>query len=182
MNNDFCRTSSLCVALINKTKLIQSVKLLNLIHIQISFAYRSSLGWMMWKMIRNKLPNPQRKMIRNKLPSSHSSSHSNSHSSHLRFQLRRKPHSQVSHTGGIMLMIISMYVCINIYNSLQLKSYCACSLPPFLAHLSTKSSGWAIVTGLCLLSVVRKLFSSSEHKSLCQSCVVRCASSVNFFA
>jgi len=41
----------------------------------------------------------------------------------------------------------------------------------FLAHLSTKCSGWAIVTGLCLSSVVVRL----------PSYVVRHSSSVNFF-
>jgi len=43
--------------------------------------------------------------------------------------------------------------------------------PNFLAHLSTKCSGWAIVTGLCPSSVVVRR----------PSCVVRCASCVNFF-
>jgi len=41
----------------------------------------------------------------------------------------------------------------------------------FLAHLSTKCSGWAIVIGLCPSSVVVRR----------PSCVVRRASSVNFF-
>ena len=31
-----------------------------------------------------------------------------------------------------------------------------CQFCPFLAHLSTKCSGWAIVIGLCPLSVVRR--------------------------
>jgi len=50
----------------------------------------------------------------------------------------------------------------------------------FLAHLSTKCSGWAIVIGLCPSSVVvRKLFSSPEHEVLKWAFVIlQCPASV----
>jgi len=55
---------------------------------------------------------------------------------------------------------------------------------PFLAHQSTKCSGWAIVTGFCPSSI--NIFSSSEHKVLKVSYCVRSLSfvkqaCVNFF-